>query len=93
MSETLTRKLLGYSLPRGVTLQRLLARLREYPDVVDWAASFRHYHKHGCAFPPARYRARLLAADMRDGDIMSTMTRIDLPPGAAKLVAMRLADR
>jgi hypothetical protein len=29
---------------------------------------------------------------MRDADIMTRMTRIDLPPGAAKLVALRIAD-
>jgi hypothetical protein len=84
---------MDYTLPRGVTLGRLLARLRQYPDIVDWATCFRHYHSHRCAFPPARYRARLLAADMRDADIMSMMTRIDLPPGPAKLVAMRIADQ
>ena len=82
---------MSYTLPRGVTLGRLLARLRQYPDLVDWAASFRYTRKHG-AFPPARYRARLLAADMRDADIMAMMTRIDLPPGTAKLVALRIAD-
>ena len=91
MSDTLMNKLRGYTLPRGVTLGRLLARLRQYPDTVDWATCFRHYH--GCAFPLGRYRARLLAADMRDADIMTMMTRINLPPGSAKLVAMRIADR
>jgi hypothetical protein len=72
------------------TLDRIVARCRKHPENGGGPAFRFRVKRQGSH--AVKYTWRMMAADLRDGDIMLALTKIGVRPSEAKLVAFRLSE-